>query len=193
MAWQFDRLETGEGIVQAFRRGKNKELELAAPLRGLNPTGRYRVTNLDAQEFNGTVFLKREIGRAAAEATTHQRVILPASRTGRGGAGGIELSIARVADDPLVLASPVFRAISVVRGHGCLSLAGEQIEIGPHDHFGIPAGLQATLKGSGASSREPFVFLDAILQADPSEDAKTLEEHQSLFDRLLPNLPKREP
>ena len=50
MAWQFDRLETGEGIVQAFRRGKNKELELAAPLRGLNPTGRYRVTNLDSKE-----------------------------------------------------------------------------------------------------------------------------------------------
>jgi mannose-6-phosphate isomerase-like protein (cupin superfamily) len=120
-----------------------------------------------AQELNGTVFLEREIGRVAAEATTHQRVILPASRTGRGGAGGIELSIARVADDPLVLASPVFRVISVVRGHGCLSLAGEQIEIGPHDHFGIPAGLPATLARVSLPDGEPLVLLGAVL--DPVE------------------------
>jgi alpha-galactosidase len=50
IAWQFHDPAKDAGILQAFRRGKNKELELAAPLRGLNPTGRYRVTNLDAQE-----------------------------------------------------------------------------------------------------------------------------------------------
>lgn len=146
-----------------------------------------------APELNGTVFLEREIGRAAAEAVTHRRAIIPAARTYRPDTGGIELSLARVAEDPLVLSSPFFRAVSVVRGHGRLLVAGEEVEIGPRDHFGIPAGLQATVKGSGASSHEPFVFLDAILQADPSEDAKTLEEQQSLFDRLLPSLPKREP
>jgi mannose-6-phosphate isomerase-like protein (cupin superfamily) len=118
-----------------------------------------------AQELNGTVFLEREIGRAAAEATTHQRVILPASRTGRGGAGGIELSIARVADDPLVLESHSFRAFSVVRGCGRLLLAGEEIEIAPHDHFGIPAGLPATILWSTTPESDPLVLLEAGLEA----------------------------
>jgi mannose-6-phosphate isomerase-like protein (cupin superfamily) len=120
-----------------------------------------------AQELNGTVFLEREIERAASEAVTHRRAIIPAARTDRNGAGGIELSLARVANDPLVLESSSFRAVSVVRGQGRILLAGEEVEIGPRDHFGIPAGLKATVECSTASGGEPLVFLDAILESNP--------------------------
>ena len=119
-----------------------------------------------APELNGTIFLEREIEKAAQEPTTHRRAIIPAALTARNGAHGIELSVARVADDPLVLESPSFRAVSVVRGRGHLQLAGEEIEIAPHDHFGIPAGLAATLTQSTAPNGEPLVLLDALLEAD---------------------------
>jgi len=48
-----------------------------------------------APELNGTVFLEREIARAAA--ATMRRPVIPAARTDRDGVGGIALSIARVA------------------------------------------------------------------------------------------------
>lgn len=47
MAWQFDRPEAGEGIVQAFRRGDNGQETTTYKLRGLNPASRYQVQNLD--------------------------------------------------------------------------------------------------------------------------------------------------
>ena len=50
IAWQFHDSVKDAGILQAFRREKNKEPELTVPLRGLNPAGRYRVTNLDTPD-----------------------------------------------------------------------------------------------------------------------------------------------
>ena len=48
-AWQFNRPEQGDGMVQAFRRDKNGEPSKNLPLRGLAPSARYQVTDLDAQ------------------------------------------------------------------------------------------------------------------------------------------------
>lgn len=117
-----------------------------------------------APELNGTVFLDREIARAADTAATVHRPIIPAARTDRGGVGGIELSISRVADEPLVLESDRFRAVSVVRGRGRLTLAGEEIGIAPHDHFGIPAKLAAVIESATGAGDEPLVLLDAVLR-----------------------------
>jgi len=116
-----------------------------------------------APELNGTVFLERELARAADATGTTRRTLIPAARTDRGGTGGIELSIARVAGEPLVVQQDRFVAVSVVRGRGRLSIAGEQVEIGPHDHFGIPAGLVATIESLSAAG-DPLVVLDAILR-----------------------------
>lgn len=114
-----------------------------------------------AAELNGTVFLEREIAAAAAATATLRRTLIPADRTDRDGSGGIELSLAAVAGEPLVLAAERFRAVSVVRGSGTLSIAGEEVAIAPHDHFGIPAGLPATLSAEGAA---PLVLLDAMIE-----------------------------
>ena len=55
MAWQFDRPDLGEGLVQAFRR-KDSAYETARfKLRGLSATARYSVTDLDHPEVDRTL------------------------------------------------------------------------------------------------------------------------------------------
>jgi alpha-galactosidase len=47
MGWQYDRPELGEGMVQVFRRPTSSYESARLKLRGLEPTARYAVTNLD--------------------------------------------------------------------------------------------------------------------------------------------------
>jgi alpha-galactosidase len=47
MAWQFDRPEQGDGMVQVFRRGKSGQSSDTLRLRGLEAAAQYEVTNLD--------------------------------------------------------------------------------------------------------------------------------------------------
>jgi alpha-galactosidase len=47
MAWQFDRPESGEGMVQVFRRPESPVTAEDLKLRGLDSAARYRVTNMD--------------------------------------------------------------------------------------------------------------------------------------------------
>ena len=47
-AWQFNRPEQGDGVVQAFRRDENDEPSKNLPLRGLDPAATYEVTDLDS-------------------------------------------------------------------------------------------------------------------------------------------------
>ncbi len=46
-AWQFNRPEQGDGIVQCFRREQNEETTKDLRLRGLDPAATYEVTDLD--------------------------------------------------------------------------------------------------------------------------------------------------
>jgi alpha-galactosidase len=47
IAWQFNRPERGDGVVQAFRRSQCEEKTMSFRLRGLNPKARYEVMNFD--------------------------------------------------------------------------------------------------------------------------------------------------
>jgi alpha-galactosidase len=47
IAWQFNRPEQGDGVVQAFRRPQSAEEVVRYKLRGLDPQARYAVTDLD--------------------------------------------------------------------------------------------------------------------------------------------------
>ena len=72
MAWQFNRPETGEGMVQVFRR-ENSDYESARfRLHGLDPDARYKMSHLDepgaAQKFSG-----RELGERGVPVTLHHR------------------------------------------------------------------------------------------------------------------------
>jgi alpha-galactosidase len=47
IAWQFNRPERSDGVVQAFRRPQSAEEVARYKLRGLDPQARYAVTDLD--------------------------------------------------------------------------------------------------------------------------------------------------
>ena len=47
MAWQFDRPDLREGIVQAFRRTKSTDESVTYKLVGLDPRAKYTISNLD--------------------------------------------------------------------------------------------------------------------------------------------------
>ena len=49
IAWQFNRPEQGDGMIQAFRRKRTQADGLQAKLRGLEPDAVYTVTDLDTQ------------------------------------------------------------------------------------------------------------------------------------------------
>jgi alpha-galactosidase len=47
IAWQYDRPETGHGVIQAFRRGESVYETARVKLRGLDPAALYLLSNLD--------------------------------------------------------------------------------------------------------------------------------------------------
>ena len=49
IAWQFNRPEQGDGVVQAFRRGECAESGVTLHLKGLDPSARYELTNFDRE------------------------------------------------------------------------------------------------------------------------------------------------
>lgn len=50
MAWQFDRPEQGEGMIQVFRRNTSIYESARLKLHGLDPAGQYEVTDLDTNK-----------------------------------------------------------------------------------------------------------------------------------------------
>jgi len=122
---------------------------------------RLDTTTVLSKRLGHTVLLEREIEKAAGKFASVRYPLIPAAATDRAGVGGLELSISRVASRGLELRPERFCALSVVRGRGVVAMANEELEIAPHDHFGIPAGVTATIRESG---NEPLVLLDAILK-----------------------------
>jgi alpha-galactosidase len=64
LAWQFDRPEEGQGMVQAFRRDGSDNATQTLRLQGLNAKDWYSVTNLDggsAQRVRGKDLMEHGI------------------------------------------------------------------------------------------------------------------------------------
>ena len=49
MAWQFDRPEEGDGVIQVFRRGDSIYRQAELKLRGLDADKDYAITDLDTK------------------------------------------------------------------------------------------------------------------------------------------------
>jgi alpha-galactosidase len=71
MAWQFDRPEAGEGLLQVFRREHSFYESARFRLSGLEPNARYKATSLDepksAQEFSGSELMQSGLPIAIPE------------------------------------------------------------------------------------------------------------------------------
>lgn len=128
---------------------------------------RLETTGVLSRQLTGTILLEREIQKAAEKFGAVRYPLIPADATDRGGAGGLELSISHASERGLEIRPERFCAASVVRGTGIVEMAGERREISKHDHFGIPAGVTATIRQTGGES---LVLLDAILL--PSRTAR---------------------
>ncbi len=62
IAWQFDRPEESDGVIQAFRRPENREEARTFKLRGLEPKAGYEVEKLDGGKETCTGRELREKG-----------------------------------------------------------------------------------------------------------------------------------
>lgn len=49
LAWQYDRPDLGEGLIQAFRRAASPYVSAKLPLHGLDPSATYRLINVDEE------------------------------------------------------------------------------------------------------------------------------------------------
>jgi alpha-galactosidase len=86
LAWQFDRPEAGEGVLQAFRREKSHEERVILKLQGLNPSAVYEVKDVDnegATEISGRELMARglpvKLGPRQAAVICYRRVKATAS------------------------------------------------------------------------------------------------------------------
>ena len=85
IAWQFDRPERGEGVVQVFRRGQCAETSMQYPLRGLEPDAIYVLTNFDIDgvtEIRGRKLMGKGLSvaidtRPGAAIVTYKKKPLP--------------------------------------------------------------------------------------------------------------------
>ena len=70
MAWQFDRPEEGQGMVQAFRRPRSVYETARLKLRGLDPDARYALRNLDVPgetEASGRELMEKGLALTIAD------------------------------------------------------------------------------------------------------------------------------
>jgi alpha-galactosidase len=82
MAWQFDKPETGTGVVQVFRRDYAKVSSMHFKLRGLDPAATYEIKNFDLAAMTHqtghalmTTGLSVHLGAAPAAATISYKQI----------------------------------------------------------------------------------------------------------------------
>ncbi|HSS97749.1 MAG TPA: hypothetical protein VLK33_12000, partial [Terriglobales bacterium] len=100
------------------------------------------------------------IHRISATKTITHEVLIPAWRAGSPEIGGLELSVNAIPSGEVSLTSEHYRIVSVRSGKGRVTINGWAAEVGPHDHFGVPAGLSCDLTATGADS---LVYLDVMI------------------------------
>ncbi len=115
---------------------------------------------LDSKKMNNSVFLDRAIQKFSTASANMRQVLIPAERAGSPEIGGLELSVNAIPAGEVSLTSQHYRIVSIRSGKGRVSINGWTMEVGPHDHFGVPAELSCCLS---AISSDPLVYLDVMM------------------------------
>jgi hypothetical protein len=125
------------------------------------PVDELRWVKRESPRFNQMVYLEREIDQASRMKSSWRTTLIPHTVTSRGGSGGLELSLARVNPSGFSFPLSDFRAVSIARGQGLVSIEGVERQVQAHDHFGIPSGSAATIRQTGSDA---LVVLDAMIK-----------------------------
>ena len=125
------------------------------------PVEELQQVSRESFQFDKMVYLEREIERAENLAGSGRKVLIPFSATNRNDSGGLELALTSVDAAGSTFPTNDYRIVSVVRGAGTISIEGIKQPLQQHDHFGIPAGMQAVLKKTGST---PMVVLDSLIR-----------------------------
>lgn len=125
------------------------------------PVEELTLVDRDSPPFGQIVYLERHIAAAEAMASSWRTTLIPHTVTNRQGSGGLELSLTRINPAGYAFPTDDFRIMGVVRGRGIVSIEAIQREVSSHDHFGIPGGMQASMKQIGS---DPLVVLDVVIK-----------------------------
>ena len=118
-------------------------------------------THRESWKMGSTVYLEREIQAAARSNPSRRTVLIPASATDRDGSGGLELAVSRINAEGMPYPLDGFRIVAIVGGRGRVRIGPSEAMIGPRDHFGVPAGLEACVEQVGD---EPLTALDTVIR-----------------------------
>ncbi len=119
---------------------------------------------LESSEMNHSVFIEREIERAAGFSGTRREVLIPASATASGEVGALELSIIKVGQEALTLGGEIYKIFSLVKGEAEIEIGPARANLAEGDHVGVPAFMDARIKPSGD---QPLVLLEGIIRESP--------------------------
>src|SRR5262249_7082410 len=125
------------------------------------PVEEFTLVERDSVPFRQMVYLERQIARAEAMASSWRTTLVPYSGTNRPGTGGLELSLTRINPARYTFPTGDFRVVSVVRARATVAMAGMEQAVAPHDPFGAPAGMTASLRQTDSA---PLVVLDAVIK-----------------------------
>lgn len=125
---------------------------------------------LASPEMNQSIFLDRAIEESTTGSGSLRRVLIPASHAGFCEIGGLELAITRLDQDILAPPAPHYRIVSIQYGQAKIHISGAESEVGPHDHFGIPAGMSCRFAPQG---QRPLIFLDSMILPVESDSLQT--------------------
>jgi hypothetical protein len=126
------------------------------------PVEEYKLVARDSAPFSQMVYLERAIARAVSMKATWRSTLIPHTVTNRRGSGGLELCLTRVGPTGFAFPKGGYRIVSVVRGKGAVTIEAIDREVESHDHFGIPAGMRASIQQKGP---DPLIVLDVILRS----------------------------